>query len=164
MEPLHIPNLLRRASLSLDDDALSASLEVFDAFLRSERFAVATYDAALPRITDDEIRGALTSLRNSHEARGCILHERIVEFGGSPPPRDGAACGAFFNAFRRVRCAADVVAIMDALFEGEHWAVRDYEIDLDQVADSLRAELALLLLHEQRRTRDALERLITERA
>ncbi len=155
-------SLLRRESLRLAEATLEQTLETLVAFLRAERYAVVTYDAALVRIADPDIRDELGRLRLSHAARALILGERVREFGG--PGSDRAAegvepWGAFASACPRVQGARDEAGVVRALGEGENWALRDYELDLQDVEVHLRRQLVRLLLGEQRRTRGRLLRL-----
>jgi hypothetical protein len=155
-------SLLRRESLRLAEATLEQTLETLVAFLRAERFAVVTYDAALSKVVDPDLREELGRLRLSHAARALILAERVKEFGG-PAMLDGEAqpvpWGAFATSAVRLTTSRGDREVLAALREGESWALRDYELDLPDVETHVRRQLLRILLGEQRRTRGRLLRL-----
>lgn len=128
---------------------MEQSLEALVAFLRSESFAVRTYDAAMAKVGDAALRTELRRIRRSHARRVRLLRGLLAELGHSTEDHD-APWGAFANAFRRVASARDDGSTLEALHEGERWGTRDYETDLDELGAELRRELALRVLPEQR--------------
>jgi hypothetical protein len=157
---LHMGKLLRRASLRMSDEILDQSLETLVAFLRSEMYAVKTYDDAVQRVSNAKLRDELSRLRNSHFARALLLRERIDEFGGTTDCGDVSPWGAFAAARTHLTNASDDMEALLALEEGEAWGVRDYEIDLDAVEAHLRHEIGRIVIPEQRRTREVAKRLL----
>jgi hypothetical protein len=142
----------------MSPDKLEQTLEALAAFFRSELFAVETYRAALEKIRDPGLRDDLLRVRNSHAGRACLLRERIDEFGGrADEVRE--PWGAFASVFRRIQSASDEQTTLEALREGESLGVRDYEADLVEIEPSVRAQLAAIVLGEQRRTCEYLRRL-----
>jgi hypothetical protein len=140
---------------------LEQTLEVLVAFLRSEAFAVKTYEAALARVQDPALADELGRLRDAHIRRVELLRQRIAPVAGG---EGGEPWGAFANAYQRLLAATDDVARLEALQEGERWGVADYEIDLREIPPAERDELAPLLLAAQRESWAGVLRLLAAAA
>jgi hypothetical protein len=136
----------------LTDEELAQSVEALHAFLRTELFAVATYDAALGKVGSSALRGELVRLRDSHAQRVELLRDILETLGEAAEDQIDEPWGAFANAFRLVIVASDDRTTLDALMEGEGWGVQDYERDLDELDVGLRDHVAGRVLPEQRRT------------
>lgn len=129
----------------------SASVDKLQDLLRSEMFAVETYELALKSVSHVGLHRALQEILVNHSRRIPQLREKIVGLNGEPPTSTGI-WGAFAKAFQ---AGADLLGdrtAISALEDGEDKSVALYASDMTDVDARTRKFIETELAPEQNHT------------
>lgn len=137
--------------------AKSADVNQLNSFLRGELAAVETYDQALARIDDAEIREPLREARASHDRRASLLRQRILVLGGEPASSSGV-WGSFTKLVEGGAAMFGVSPAIAALEEGEDHGRDDYRADLHELSPETQSFLTSAVLPEQLKTHDVVRK------
>ena len=97
-----------------------------NSLLRGEISAIETYQQALANLADAESVSELRRIHDEHIAAANVLRGRIHEHGGRPDKSSGP-WGAFAKAVEGTAKLFGAAAAIEALKEGEHQGISDYE-------------------------------------
>lgn len=137
---------------------LEKDIEKLNSFLRGELSAVETYEQAIAKVDDPQIKSVLTKLQASHSDRVKKLQSKIAGAGGTPDT-DSGAWGSFAKLVEGSAKAFGSKAAITALEEGEDHGRNDYQRDLDELTPPIRAWIEREILPAQLATHDALSRI-----
>lgn len=129
-----------------------------NSFLRGELAAVETYDQALNKIDDSELREPLRDVRASHDRRAQLLRQRILVLGGEPASSSGI-WGGFAKLVEGGAAVFGVSPAIAALEEGEDHGRDDYGADLHDLSPETQNFVSKSVLPEQLRTHDVVSSL-----
>lgn len=133
-------------------------IENLNSFLRGERSAVETYNQAIEKLDDPNVKQRLQQLCASHETRVRQLEMRVRSLGGSPDQSSGA-WGSFAKLFQGGANVFGKSAAVSALEEGEDHGKRLYQDHLDELTNETREFIQADIMPEQYRTHDALSQM-----
>ncbi|MCG5053871.1 MAG: PA2169 family four-helix-bundle protein [Myxococcales bacterium] len=134
------------------------TIEALNELLRGELAAVETYDKALDRLEDDELKGQLESCRASHQDRAERLREMVAQLGGQPADTSGV-WGAFTRFLEGGATLLGDRATLAMLEEGEDHGLREYEENLEKLDVDTRIEVTTELMPAQVLTHEMLSTL-----
>ncbi len=135
---------------------MTKDINHLNSFLRGELAAVETYRMALEKL--DAASGGYTDVVNclrSHERRGNLLRNAIVQAGGAPASGAGA-WGMFAKAVEGSARVFGNDAAIAALEEGEDHGLADYKRDLKDLDVAARSLIETEILPEQVATHRAM--------
>jgi uncharacterized protein (TIGR02284 family) len=138
---------------SNNQSANQADVAHLNSFLRGELAAVETYDQALARIDDADIRDPLREVRASHDRRASLLRQRILVLGGEP----ASSAGVWGGVAKLVEAGAAMFGVspaVAALEEGEDRGRDTYRSDLRDLSPETQAFVSSAVLPEQLKTHD----------
>jgi len=138
---------------SNDFSTNKADVNQLNSFLRGELSAVETYDEALARIDDAQVREPLREARASHDRRAYLLRQRILVLGGEPVSSSGV-WGSFAKLVAAGAAMIGVSPAVAALEEGEDRGRDDYRADLHDLSPETQNFVSRDVLPEQLRTHD----------
>ena len=138
-----------------------SSVDQLNSFLRGELSAVETYRMALGKLeAGNPARYELDACMQSHQQRVSLLHEAILQLGGTPATSSGA-WGGFAKAVEGTAKVFGDKSAIAALEEGEDHGLKDYkkEIDDDDLDMQSRTMVTSHLLPAQQATHDRISSL-----
>lgn len=143
---------------NIESNINQKDVDQLNSFLRGELAAVETYDQALSKIDDGQLKKPLREARASHDRRADLLRLRIVKLGGEPASSSGV-WGGFAKLVEGSAAVFGVSPAVAALEEGEDHGRNDYRADLHDLSPETQTFLSSDILPEQQRTHDLLSTL-----
>jgi hypothetical protein len=135
-----------------------ADIAQLNSFLRGELAAVETYDQALSKIDDMQVKEPLRVARTSHERRASLIRQRILVLGGEPAESSGL-WGGIAKLVEAGAAAFGTSPAIAALEEGEDRGRDDYRSDLGDLSLETRTFVSSTVLPEQLKTHDLMSAL-----
>jgi len=136
-------------------------VDQLNSFLRGELAAVETYDQALSKIEDRQLKKPLREVRASHDRRAYLIRQRILVLGGEPVASAGM-WGGIAKLVEAGAAAFGVSPAIAALEEGEDRGRDGYRKELDDLSPETQAFVSDTVLPEQLRTHDMVRALKRE--
>jgi bacterioferritin (cytochrome b1) len=136
-------------------------VDQLNSFLRGELAAVETYDQALSKIDDRQLKKPLREVRASHDRRAYLIRQRILVLGGEPAASSGM-WGGIAKLVEAGAAAFGVSPAIAALEEGEDRGRDGYRKELDDLSPETQAFVSDTVLPEQLRTHDMVSALKRE--
>lgn len=137
---------------------INDDIDQLNSFLRGELAAVETYDQAIKKIDDTQIKQPLREARASHNRRVDLLRQRVLQMGGEPASGSGL-WGGFARLVQGGANAFGVTPAISALEEGEDIGRDDYRADLHDLSPETQTFVSSTILPEQMRTHEVVSTL-----
>ncbi len=134
------------------------TVEQLNSFLRGELSAIESYEEALCGRPGLSQKHELGQCMASHLQRAQMLREKIESMGGTPAGSSGV-WGTLAKLVEKGAVSLSDAVTVRALEEGEDIGLKDYRIHIPEVDPETREFLGLLLA-EQKRTHETLEKLV----
>ena len=139
--------------LSSTNDKVVSSL---NSLLRGEISAVETYNQAIKQLAKEPLNDLIDN-RNCHSKRVDVIHNHIIEHGGTPDATSGI-WGSFAKLVEKSAAMISVKSVIAALEEGEDHGIKQYRNPGDLDSSSIHLIQTVLLprqleTHERMRNR-----------
>ena len=134
-------------------------IKQLNTFLQDEKAAVETYQQCVEKMDDAEIAAELVALQKSHQQRAGLLSNKVKELGGTPESKSGM-WGSFAKLVEGSAKAFGKKTALSALEEGEDRGRDSYQSKTRDLSPECQSFINTMILPEQHRSHDELNRII----
>lgn len=133
-------------------------IEQLNSFLQDEKAAVETYQQYIESVEAAVVAMGLGNLQQSHQKRVMLLAEKVRELGGTPNVGSGT-WGGFAKLFENGAKLFGKKFALYALEEGEDRGMHNYVRKSVKLSPESQSFINTLIIPEQQRSHDELNRI-----